>query len=488
MKKESVLLILTAICSGCAVGPDYVTPDVTPPSTFAEATAVTEVSTESVTEGWWTNFSDPQLELLVNDAIAGNNDLQAAVARINQARALKRQAQFELFPIVTSSGGYAKSHNGVGGGFGGGGLGTGGSVGGFDSETYDAGFNAVWELDFFGRVRRGIEARSADSEATVADLQDVMRILVSEVARNYIQLRGTQSRIAVARENARTQEQVVHVAEVLFNGGQTTEFDVVRAKAQLLNTRSIIPGFEASAKAAIFRLAVLSGKQPSQLTEQLLPVKELPKYKGPVALGDPASLIRRRPDIRAAERRLAASTARIGVSRGDLFPKVTFTGSISVLSQDINGFGADSGEAWNFGPGISWAAFDLGRVYAQVDASEAATIEALAKYRSSILTALEDVEGALSRFSSSRQRRDYLHASVEQNTKAVEISRTQYENGLVDLLPVLDAQRSLLATQDQLAESETDLMTSLVAVFKALGGGWEGVEVRGVEAAESAAG
>ncbi len=457
-------------CSGCViVGPDY-TPPETPVSESFVGQDVPGATEGSTVEKWWYSFKDKLLEDLILEAVHNNNDLEAALERVNQTRALRREAFLGLFPIVTSSFDYSNTHIPTST-FAGGALRLGKTH--IDNEVYSAGFDAFWELDLFGRVRRGVEARTADSEAAVAQLQDVVRILIGDIARNYFQLRGLQAQLAVAEENARTQEQVVRVAEALFRGGQTTEFDVVRAKSQLSSTLASIPILEANIQATMYRLAVLAAKQPGLLNAQLAPPKPIPTYDGPITLGKPEELLKRRPDIRAVERQLASATAGIGVAEGDLFPRLTFTGSISFQSRYFDKLTGDDSDAWNLGPNLSWAAFDLGRVLARVDASEAVARQALAQYEQTVLLALEDVEGSLARFKGFKRRRDHLQDAVEQSNKAVAISRTQYENGLIDILPVLDAQRSALIAQLSLAESQTDLLTSLVAVFKAVGGGWD---------------
>ena len=299
------------------------------------------------------------------------------------------------------------------------------------------------------------------------------------MARNYFILRGTQEQIEVAKENAKTQEQVVKIAQALFKGGQSTEFDVVRSKAQLSNTLAAVPSLEARAQGALYRLAVLCGKQPSQIDSELSKRKALPVYAGPITIGDPAGLLKRRPDIRAAEARLAAATAGIGVATGDLFPKVVFSGSIGYQASTVSGISSGDNDFYRILPTISWPAFNLGRVFANIDQSKAVRDGALAQYEQSVLIALEDTESALAQFSAARQRRDLLSDSVKNSTRSVQIARTQYENGLVDLLPVLDAQRVGLATQLELAQSQTELLTSLVSLFKALGGGWDEALVEG---------
>ena len=451
------------------VGPNYKAPEISMPQRFSE-TGVPAPEGELNLDRWWSSFNDPLLEQLISDTVKGNKDLQSAIARVNQSRALYNQTFLDLFPTITADGQYTNTHIPTST-FAGGAIKTGKNH--IDNDYFSTGFDAVWEIDIFGRVRRGVEARDAEVDASVAGLQDAIRILVSEVARNYFQLRGVQQQILVAGENARIQGQVVKVAEALFKGGQSTEFDVVRSRAQEYNTLATVPSLEADAKTAIYRLAVLTGKRPVDLVPQLEPSAPLPSYNGPMSLGDPGALLQRRPDIRAAERSLAAATASIGVVEGDLFPKVTFNGSISLQAPSVPELTSGSNDAWSLIPTISWPALNLGRVLARMDQAEAATAEALARYEQSVLIALEETEGSLARFAAARQRRDYLKVSVEQSGKALAIARTQYENGLVDLLPVLDAQRTALLSQLELVGSETSLLTSLVQLCKALGGGWD---------------
>lgn len=476
-------LFFAVLLAGCAVGPDFAPPQVDVPPQFVESAKVIaagaiskapsgvegEAPPTDIVDAWWGSFSDQELQKLIVEAVKTNRDLEGALARVNQARAVRREAFLDLFPTVTAEGDYARTR-----------IPTTTFAGDafqaarshITNEFWGAGFDAFWELDLFGRVRRGVEAREAESAASVADLHDAIRIVISEVARNYFVLRGTQEQIAVAKENAKTQEQVVKIAQALFKGGQSTEFDVVRSKAQLSNTLAAVPSLEARAQAALYRLAVLCGKQPSEVPAELAAKKPLPEYAGPIRIGDPAGLLKRRPDIRAAEMRLAAATAGIGVAKGDLFPKVVFNGSIGYQAPTVGNLSSGDNDFYRILPSISWPAFNLGRVFANIDQAEALRDGALAQYEQSVLQALEDTEASLAQFSAARQRRDLLVDSVANSTRAVQIARTQYENGLVDLLPVLDAQRVALTTQLELAQSQTELLTSLVAVFKALGGGW----------------
>jgi multidrug efflux system outer membrane protein len=482
MKRRIAPFISVLALAGCAVGPDYVSPETTTAPQFVGA-ADAGATPEQLLERWWANFGDEELNKLITEAIRSNIDLRAAIARVNQARAIRQETFLNLFPTVTSDLIYTRTQTPTQT-FAGGAFPSNSPY--IENEYYNVGLDAVWEVDVFGRVRRGVEAKTAESEASVAELHDAVRILVAEVARTYFDLRGTQLQARVSEQNAKTQEQVVRVAEALFQGGQSTEFDVVRARAQHSTTLATIPPFQARMQADMYRLAVLCGKQPQELVPVLEASKPLPAYSGPVSIGDPAGLLKRRPDIRTTERLLHAATANIGVQKGELFPKVMFSGSLGYQSNTFSGIsGPDSGQ-YNVTPAITWPAFNLGRIFAYIDQAEAGQQQALARYEQAVLIALEETEGSLASFGAARKRRNYLQDSVKQSSKAVVIARTQYENGLIDLLPVLDAQRVVLSNQLQLAESETNLLVSLVTLFKSLGGGWNEAisEVKSEPAAE----
>lgn len=469
MKRRIAPFVTLIALTGCAIGPDFVPPETKTDPHFL-GTSEAGVTPETVLERWWANFGDETLDKLVTDAVRSNIDLRIAIARVNQARAIRQETFLNLFPTVTSDGIYTRTQTPTqtfaGGAFP-------SNTPYIENEYYNIGLDAVWEIDIFGRVRRQVESKTAESEASVGQLQDAVRILVAEVARNYFDLRGTQLQISVAEKNAKTQEQVVRVAQALYTGGQSTEFDVVRSRAQHSSTLAAVPPLKARARADIYRLAVLCGKQPQEFVPLLEPTKPLPTFKGPIAIGDPASLLRRRPDLRSAEAQLHAATAGVGVAIGDIWPKVIFNGSLGFQSNTFSGLSGGEAGQYAVTPTISWPAFNLGRVLARVDQAEAAQQQALAHYEQSVLLALEETEGSLVSFGASRQRRDLLKDSVDQSSRAVAIARTQYENGLIDLLPVLDAQRAVLANQLELAGSETNLLVSLVSLFKALGGGWD---------------
>jgi multidrug efflux system outer membrane protein len=386
------------------------------------------------------------------------------MTRVEEARALRRDAAFDLAPSINASGGYTKtrSSNAVTPGI------------ARNSEIYDAGFDAFWELDFFGGVRRGLEASKAGLGAEEAGLQDVQVIVTGEVTRTYFELRGQQLQLDVARRNVANQQSTLELAQARLDAGSGTEFDTARAQAQLSTTLGTIGPLEAAVARSIHRLSVLIGREPGALRAELTPTQKLPPLPGIVSVGDPASLLRRRPDIRVAERELAGATAQIGVAVADLFPRVTFTGSAGYVAGSSGALGDRGTDAYVLAPGISWGIFDYGHVQARIGAAKWHKEGALLRYEKTVLQALEETEDSLVTHARARDRLVHDQAAVEASTTAAGLARTRYENGASDFLQVLDAERTLLQSEDQLARSRTEAATSLIAVYKALGGGWEG--------------
>jgi multidrug efflux system outer membrane protein len=451
------------LLASCAVGPNYQRPavPVDPHFVNAEEPGVAE---QAVVERYWQSFADPLLDSLVGDALAHNKDLAAATANLQAARAARRLAGFDQFPTVTTSAGY--THN----------LDAAQQLPGFDRQerefdTADAGFTGLWELDLFGRVRRNVEAARADLGVAAATLQDARVSVIAEVTRDYLVLRGLQDQLTLTRRNADNQASTLQLTRVRLEAGRGNELDTARAEAQWQTTLASIPSLQTSIATTIYRLSVLTGRQPAALGERLAP--QAPPNLPPLsAIGSPAELLRRRPDIRIAERRLAGATARIGVAMGDLFPKVTMTGSIGYLAPTFGEFGTADALFYSAGPSITWAAFDLGRVRARISSARAQTDAALAGYEAAVLNALEDADGALIGYGRSQTRRDALRLAAAASDKAADLARKRFEGGLIDFLEVLDAERTALSAELLLSQSRTDAATSLVAVYKALGAGW----------------
>jgi outer membrane protein, multidrug efflux system len=461
--KVSVALAVAAALAGCVVvGPNYKKPETPVAPIFAAAESGT-FSSEQAQSQFWKQFGDETLDKLVDDALNANHDLRISLGRLAEARAARHQALYDFAPTVTTAGGHeTQKFPLVQSGF------------PFTASYYDAGFDATWELDLFGQVRRENEAAHADLQGAEANLHDAQVSVIAEVARTYFELRGEQYQLAVARRNVENQQATFQVTDARLKAGRGTEFDTSRAQAQLSTTLSTIDPLEAAVSRSIHRLGVLTGRDPNALTDLLSPPKDLPGLPQLTAVGDPAAMLRRRPDIRVAERQLAASNARIGVAVGDMFPKVTFTGSFGYDASSLNGLGTSASKAYSIGPSISWAAFDLGRVHAEVAGARARTDTALAQYEKTVLTALEETENAL--VTHARTRDQLIHATdaAQSSAAAAKLARVRYEGGIVDFLEVLDAERTQLDAEDRMAQSRTDAATSLVAVYKALGGGWEG--------------
>jgi outer membrane protein, multidrug efflux system len=458
--------VAATLLTACAVGPDYHAPGTEAAAAFDNADAKTFSTGPGATKvaEFWTGFNDAELDKLVHDALGANHDLRIAMTRVREARALRRDAAFDLGPSIHAGGGYTKKRTAE--------VTTQPGLP-RETELYDAGFDAFWELDFFGRVRRGLEASNAELGATEASARDAQVIVTAEVTRTYFELRGEQQRLDVARRNVANQKETLDLANVRLDAGSGTEFDTARAQAQLSSSLASIPPLEAAVARSIHRLSVLVGKEPGALRAELTPPQDLPPLPGIVPVGDPAGLLRRRPDIRIAERELAADTARVGVAVADLFPRATFTGSAGYVATRSGDLGDSGSDTYTLAPGISWALFDLGHVQARIGAAKWRREGSVLRYEQTVLKALEETENSLVTHARARERLVHDEAAVRASNTAAGLARVRYENGASDFLAVLDAERIRLQSEDQLARSRTEAATSLIAVYKALGGGWE---------------
>ena len=459
-KKFSVLAV-SAVLAACAVGPDYQQPGLTSPDEFV-STDPARFATADVESDFWKAFNDERLNSLIEDALTANHDIRIATARLREARAVRGEAQLDFAPTVTASAGHTESR------------GSARQALGFarDQDYYDAGFDAFWELDFFGRVRRNVEANSALVQAAEAGVYSTQVSITAEVARNYFELRGSQQRLEVAQRNAENQRETLRITTARLDAGRGTQLDTSRAQAQLSATLATIPDFESDITRSILRLGVLIGKSPEALLPQLSSVEKLPTLPTTQNIGTPELLLRRRPDIMVAERQLASATAQIGVAVGDLFPRISFVGRWGFDAIDSGDLGNRSSESYGFGPSIQWAAFDLGRVRQQIKQREAATDRALAVYQQTVLQALEETDASMTAYVKAKVKQAHLQDSTTASLEAVTLARARYESGVADFLTVLDAERSALTAEDQLALSETQTATALLATYKALGGGF----------------
>ena len=469
--KFPALALLTVALAACAVGPDHVRPNIALPAQFERADAPTDpardpdIALREADAEFWRGFGDPQLTRLVEDSLAANHDLRVALARYDSANALLREAKFDRFPTITANaqGSDARSSADQAPGV---------SRADRDGESYSAGIAAGWELDLFGRVRRNVEAQRANAAADAADLEALQVAIVGEVARTYVELRGLQERLRVARENTDNQRETLRLVEARLNAGRDTEFDTARARAQLETTSARIPSLEAQVAVAEHRLAVLTGQTPNALVAELDPQKPLPALPARLDAGTPGELLRRRPDIAAAEHRLHAATAKIGVATADLFPRFTLSGLIGSQAIDSSALFERDSETRLVALGIDWSFLDIGRVKARIAAADADAAGELARYQQTVLLALEDTENALVRYAKARVEDQHLERAATDSARAAQLARVRYEAGASGLFEVLDAERTQLQAQEAFADGRTRSVVGAVALYKALAGGW----------------
>ncbi len=529
MVKPTTLALTTAAAAltaltGCLVGPDYATPPTGTAPKFTETAApattqpagVVSSRPVQVTE-WWTSFRDPELEALIARAGKGNLDLRQAASRVRQARAQRGVTGTGLLPNVNADGGYQRAlgsrnitfpptlfgNNGSSGSSSGktgtaadkgtvrpqengnptsvtsppaGGpaspLGLGGFPG-YESDLYQLGFDSTWELDVFGGQRRSIEASIADEQAQQEDQRSVLISTYAEVARNYIELRGLQLQRVIANKNLDAQKQLLGLTQSRFQAGFVTDLDVARQATQVATTAAALPQLDAAIRVSIHTIGILLGEDPNALLAELTTTGPIPLNPPEVPIGLPSDLLRRRPDIRRAERQLAAATARIGAAKADLYPKFSITGALGFDTFTPKHILDWRSKYWALSPGVSWPIFDSGRIKFNIDVQNEAQGQAATTYQQTILQALREVEDSLAQYRTEQLRRQSLNDAVKSSEQAVELANQQYKQGIVDFLTVLDAERQEFAAEDSLAQSDRTIATDLVALYKALGGGWE---------------
>jgi multidrug efflux system outer membrane protein len=464
MKPIKPFLLIVCVISSCNVGPRFIKPQPKMPADFASRAGAARAA--EVDAAWWRRLNDSTLNDLVAQAEAQNKNIAAARSRLLEARALWRESRFNYAPTVTFGTSYENTSSGST------------SFSGLrtrDYELYRTGFDADWELDFFGRVRNSVKAAKATSGAVDANLHDLLISLQSEIAINYLELRGAQAQLTVANENAGNQADALHIAEASLKGGRGTQLDVARANALWNATMAQIPTYQENIAKSIHRIAVLCGQNPSELRPRLQTIKKQPAVPSQIGIVKPEELLRRRPDIRVAEDILAAETARVGVAVADLFPRVTFSGRINFEAATL-AYMTDrpNADAYSLGPRITWAAFNLGRVRQQIAAAGRRADTALARYEQTVLLALEEAENALTSYDRERVRLHHLEASAASAREAATLARKRYQDGIADFLTVLDAERVALNAQNDIVLSRTRVATAWVRIYKAMGGGWNG--------------
>jgi len=462
MRTQTLAALL--LLGGCMVGPDYETPESKVNDAWHEGGEDQRVKRDAAQESeWWKTLNDPVLDNLIATAHGQNLSLRAAGVRVLQAMAARGISVGQLFPQVQElNGSYSRSKA---------------SENGPPVPTYSSstglGFDASWELDFWGKFRRDIEAADAELDASLATYDDVMVTLISEVALAYIDIRTTQARIKIARDNVKRQEDGNTLAEERFKAGATSELDPTQVKSLLAETRAEIPSLDAQLRQAMYRLMFLLGEPPRDILEELGEPGRIPSVPAEVAVGIPADLLRRRPDIRLAERQAAAQSARIGVAKADLYPAFFLSGSLGLRANSASNL-FDSG-SWtgSITPGFSWPVFNYGRIRNNIRVQDAAFEGAILNYRNTVLAAAQEVESGLVGFLRGQDRATHLREAVKQSQKALGLAQVQYAEGTADFQRVLDALAGLQQVQDSLVRTQGQIIASLIATHKALGGGWE---------------
>ncbi|HZI81666.1 MAG TPA: efflux transporter outer membrane subunit [Vicinamibacterales bacterium] len=452
-----VLGLLALSLTACTLRRPYAPP-------VLEPTALTHGVDSLVVEQrfdprWWGQFGDPVLDTLMSRALAANHDVRIAVARVDQARALFDDTRLDRYPVATA-GVVADRRNET--------------IPGFTDEprtisTYRAGFDAFWELDVFGRVRNQVRSAAANAEHYAAALDDVRVSVAAEVGRNYFELRGLQQRLAVAERNRSNQEETLRLTRVRDDEGFGEPQDEASAAAHAAAIEASIPPVRNAIAQRAHRLAVLTAAKPGALDVDLAP-RPYPVLAKALAIGEPDTLLRRRPDVRAAERRLAAVTANEAIAAADLYPHITISGFLGLLAGRGNLFSVADTRAWAVTPALTWAAFDIGSARARLRGAEGATRESVAAFEQVVLRALEETANALVTYREDQQRLVKLVEQARESSRAAAIARVRYREGAADFLALLDAERTELQAEDAVADAESGVFVSVIAVYKALGG------------------
>ena len=459
--------LLTAVLAGCTVGPNYQPPKPAAPTQWHEPLGGGETNATVAAADWWRAFHDPELDSLMARAATTNLDLRLAEARVREARAARAVAGAGKWPTLDANGSYSRvrySQNGP--------LPFPPGVP-LDYDVFQTGFDAAWELDVFGGVRRQTEAANANLVAVEYGREFVRVSLYAEVARNYLEVRALQDRLRITQENIKAQTDALSLTQDRFRNGLTSDLDVQQAASLLATTRAQVPALNSQLQAAMHSLDVLLAQTPGALQAELSAVAPVPPVPPAVPVGLPSDLLQRRPDVWQAERLLAAATADIGVATADLFPKFSLTGSAGLQSITASDWFEPGSRFWSAGPTVQWRVFDAGRIRANIRVQNARQEQALVRYEQTTLNAFKEVEDALVAYANEQVRHRSLADAVTADREAVHLANQLYGNGLASFLNVLDAERSLYQSEDQLAQSERDVSLNLVTLYKALGGGWE---------------
>ncbi|WP_183827477.1 efflux transporter outer membrane subunit [Aquamicrobium lusatiense] len=461
--KALLVVVLTALVnSGCVVGPDYQKPDIALPLHWASA-GKTASSRPPELSKWWRRLNDQTLDMLIEEAVAGNLDVAGSRARIREARASYRQNVGALFPSADGSASATRNRSAAS------------ATGAAETYSqYRSGFDASWEIDLFGGKRRAVEAARYGMDAAEEELRATLLSLIGDVASNYVEARGYQARIALARRTATSQRETVALTRTRLEAGAASAVDVANSSGQASNTEANIPTLEAAYAQAVHRLSVLTGRPPASLADRMKKSAPIPGPKLPIPTGIPADILLTRPDVRLAERQYAQATAKIGQAEAERYPGISLTGNIATTGLNLGDLGRSSSISWSFGPSLSVPIFNAGQLAAAADVARAQRDQYFVAWRASVLTALEDVENATVSLSLERVRNGRLATSVRHYRDGASLARTLYQSGSTSFLELLEAERSLYSAEDALIQSRVSIATDYIALNKALGGGWDG--------------
>ncbi|MEW5979304.1 MAG: efflux transporter outer membrane subunit [Acidobacteriota bacterium] len=473
---------LLIVLAGCTVGPTHQRPLVSVPERWTVESTRGTSNKAAESEAWWSSFQDTTLDSLVQRAMSRNLDFKLAIERVREARAARGVARSDYLPSLDAEASAIRLRGGINQGV----IRAVPSssrpdarpnlISPFETNVFQGNVSALWELDVFGGVRRGVEAATADVAAAEENRRDVLVIVAGDVGQAYAQLRGFQRRLEIANQNIDTQQETLELTRARAQAGLATELDVSRAAAQLEATRAVVPSLLSGIEVAIHRLSVLLGEEPGALRKELETPGAIPTATPDVQVGLPSDLLKRRPDIRRAEAQLAAATARVGEARAELFPRFVLTGTAGRQATQLSGLTLGLGNFFSVGPGIRLPLFNGGRIRSHIAVQSARQREAAIRYHSAILNALEEVQNALVNYSQEQERRDRLSEAVQHSQLAVHLATEQYRAGLVDFLSVLEAQGQLYVTEDQWVQSQTRVTSDVIALYRALGGGWIAAE------------
>lgn len=473
LSQVALLIAAPMVLAGCMlVGRSYTSPEAITPDTWHQSLTADLGSGSSSLEKWWTRFNDPTLNRLIGTARDSNRELAIAYERINEARSARGIARSQLFPQVDFNGSVSRNRSSQN---------TGNPAGGVTNDFWSTGLDAGWEIDFFGGVRRSIESADASVAATEEFYRDTMVSLLAEVAFAYIEIRTLDERIRLAQQNISNQSDSVDLTKDRLQAGLSPELDVSQAESNLATTKAVIPSLRNQRDLALNRLAVLLGRYPSAASS-LVGSGGIPAPGQSAGIGIPADLVRARPDIRAAERQLAAQTAQIGVAEAELFPRFTLSGTFQLQSLAFSSLPESNSRNYAFGPSFRWNIFNAGRIKSQIDIEESRTKQAYLNYENTVLRGVSEVESALSSVRNERDRLAALQTAVDSSQKTVDLVKANYREGLIDFQSVLDAERTIFANQDALAASRGQIASAYVSLFKALGGG---TRMRSAKAADT---